>query len=524
LQFFTEGAATKPIHTIPAGLAGEVRRSVAGARLHIDHRHSELEFDLVIKGAGSFMLDERNYVLKPGTLIWLVPDQQHRLVRSPGLEMWVVNIRPELIEPERIAQLATRPLRQLPGEELVDLDRLLSQVAQDSDDPAVYNAGITYLAKRAWRASRDSPPARARPMHAAVARALLLLRESGAALSLSELAEAAGAAAPYLSRLLIEHTGRSFVDWRNHIRLDRFIEAYRPGTNLLAAAFDAGFGSYARFNHIFNDVIGCSPSEWVKRGQDRDDGTAAVRPIDYGMPRAPNFSARQRWIGLVPMVAPAITTLLGKTFIDRLLAAAPSDVPDSQEPFELLEARLPAPERKRLIASLRHDHPDLVNDLAQLIDAHDFAATYTQVLAAFGLSATRLLDAVTALFTVVWVASGHGTDPGQPHVEAVRRQVQGTLGAKLARLDRRTAQDAHTALLCHFVIIYRALEAARASGDPRAFDQLRDAATRYGRGAFGGDIADIDLTSRGFVRAGRREVRRKSGMRLSRKVSVPVSG
>jgi hypothetical protein len=34
-----------PNSGVPAGLAGEVRRSVAGARLHIDHRHAELEFD-----------------------------------------------------------------------------------------------------------------------------------------------------------------------------------------------------------------------------------------------------------------------------------------------------------------------------------------------------------------------------------------------------------------------------------------------------------------------------------------------
>ncbi len=150
-----------------------------------------------------------------GTLIWLMPGQRHRLVRSPSLEMWVMNFRSELLEAAQLATLAAEPLKQLSGEALMDLDRLLSQVAQDSDDPLVYNAGITYVVRRALRASRDSPPANARPLHPAVPWALLLLRQSGAVDSLSRIAKAAGVTAPYLSRLLVEHTGRSFLDWRN---------------------------------------------------------------------------------------------------------------------------------------------------------------------------------------------------------------------------------------------------------------------------------------------------------------------
>ena len=62
-----------PVRTrdIPAGLVGEIRRTVAGARFDVDHRHAELEFDLVVRGSGSFTLDNENYALKPGTLIWL---------------------------------------------------------------------------------------------------------------------------------------------------------------------------------------------------------------------------------------------------------------------------------------------------------------------------------------------------------------------------------------------------------------------------------------------------------------------
>lgn len=68
-------AITERTRDIPAGLVGEIRRTVAGGRFDVDHRHAELEFDLVVRGSGSFTLDNENYVLKPGTLIWLVPAQ-----------------------------------------------------------------------------------------------------------------------------------------------------------------------------------------------------------------------------------------------------------------------------------------------------------------------------------------------------------------------------------------------------------------------------------------------------------------
>ena len=484
-----------------------MRRSTAGARLAVDHHHPELEFDLVLKGAGSLVLDERSYALKPGTLIWLVPGQRHRLVRSPGLEMWVVSIRPELLEAGQIAELAAAPLHILPGEELIDLDRLLSQVAQDSDQPAVYNAGIAYLTLRAWRASRASPAARTRPMHPAVARALMKLGESSAAVSLSELAEAAGVAAPYLSRLLIEHTGRSFVDWRNRIRLDRFMDFYRPGANLLDAALGAGFGSYARFHHIFSEIIGCAPSEWAREAEERGvpaEGQraappAAALPPGYGVPGASMLSARQGWTRLLPMIGPAAGAVLGQSFLARLLGARPGEARASR--FENLDASLPPAARARLIASLGSKDPASAEEIAGLLAAHDFPGTAAGVLSVFGLSASRLGDVVTALAIALWLAANGASDPGLAEVEAVGSQVAGALRATLSRLDPRTAQEAHDALLCHFVIAYQAIRAARASGDPRALEQLAEVGRYCGREALGGELAKVKLTARGFLKA-----------------------
>ena len=508
-------AITERTRDIPAGLVGEIRRTVAGGRFDVDHRHAELEFDLVVRGSGSFTLDNENYVLKPGTLIWLVPGQRHRLVRGPHLEMWVVSVRPDLVDVGRIEDLGARPSRLLPGHELVDLDRLLSQVAQDSDEPSVYNAGIIYLTMRAWRASRDTPSATRRPMHSAVARALLLLRQSGGAMSLSQLAKEAGVTSPYLSRLLIEHSARSFVEWRNRIRLERFIAQYRPGDNLLSTAFNAGFGSYARFHRVFNDIVGCSPSEWIKRGADPAAAPHDLMeaPADYGMPETAALSARQRWTRLVPALGAATGTLFGQGFLKQLVAAAPQEGGGASRQFDRLDGSLPASERERLLAALRSKDPVVADDLARVLEAVDFADTYKGIVEFFGYSASSLVDAATAFVLVVCVAANRASDPVPDQTGAARKQVLGALTGTLARLGEEAAQSAHTTLIAAFVVTYHALQATRASGDPRAFHEFGEAARRSAREALGGDVTKIVLTSSGFVPRQRASKGARSGVK-----------
>jgi AraC-like DNA-binding protein len=483
------------------GLIGEVRRTVAGARIHIDHSHAEVEFDLVVRGSGSYTLGETTYRLKPGTMFWVKPGRQHRLVRAPQLEMWVVMLRDDVVAADWMAEIAARPSHLLPGEELVDLDQLLSQVAQDSDEPATYNAGLGYVVRRAQRACRSTPPAHIKPMHPAVARALLLLREHGAERSLAQLAKETATSAPYLSRLLIEHTNRSFVDWRNRVRLERFMEIYRPGANLLAASNDAGFGSYARFHHVFSDVVGCSPSEWARQGDRRatltPDDAAQNKSTPYGLPSSLNLSVRQRWLRLVPLVSPAIGAYLGKSFLKQLVSIDSSTVKAGQRPLAVSDASLPAGEVEQLIAALRKSDQAGADELARLVEMHDFPAIFSSLLTVFGLAPTDMAHAVVALLLLLWTAIHGAGDPSVDQVQAAGRQAQRAL--ERLNLDPSGARAAYTAVLCHFVVGYHALQAARASGDARTLEQLGTAARASSRELFGSELTDIGFGNQGLV-------------------------
>lgn len=58
--------------------------------------------------------------------------------------------------------------------------------------------------------------------------------------------------------------GISLVEYRNRLRLERFLALVeRGGGNLLQAALDAGFGSYAQFHRVFRAMLGATPKEYL---------------------------------------------------------------------------------------------------------------------------------------------------------------------------------------------------------------------------------------------------------------------
>jgi AraC-like DNA-binding protein len=66
----------------------------------------------------------------------------------------------------------------------------------------------------------------------------------------------------HLSRTFKEQTGVSISRFRNEQRLQRFLRIYGRvrRTTALAAALEAGFGSYAQFHRVFREQTGRSPS------------------------------------------------------------------------------------------------------------------------------------------------------------------------------------------------------------------------------------------------------------------------
>jgi AraC-like DNA-binding protein len=282
-----------------AGSDGRVVRHAAGDLRPGSHRHAELELNLVVRGTASYLVGERRYELTPGTLTWLFPDQEHVLVdESSDLALWWAVFRPDLV-----ARTATSPGAQplLQGDpigryshrldpqrvtRLADLFRELHEAG--SLDDSLFNVGLSYLLLGAWRAFLDSDDGVGGvDLHPAVYRVARLLHADPNADRLPGLARTVGLSAPHLSRLFNTQLGLSITRFRNQQRLQRFLRLYGNGrrTTALAAAHEAGFGSYAQFYRVFRQETGRNPA--MLRTAAADDKASVIAPPDRQSSRRP---------------------------------------------------------------------------------------------------------------------------------------------------------------------------------------------------------------------------------------------
>ncbi len=238
------------------------------------HRHAELELNLVVRGTASYLLGDRRYELTPGTLTWLFPGQDHVLVdESADHELWWAVFRPGLVS-RTAAATPVGPLverdpvgefsRRLDVRRAGRLEALLRELHdRETVDDALLNAGLAYLLLFAWRAFLESEDLVAGvDVHPAVETVARWLRADPEAGGLDALARSAGLSPSHLSRIFKAQTGVSITRFRNQQRLERFMALYGNGrrTTALAAALEAGFGSYAQCYRVLRAETGKAPT------------------------------------------------------------------------------------------------------------------------------------------------------------------------------------------------------------------------------------------------------------------------
>ncbi len=215
---------------------------------------------------------------------------------------------------------------------------------------------------------------------------------------------------------------------------------------------------------------------------------------------------------MLPLAGPAVAAFLGEAFLQHLLATGRVPAKAKRVRFSVDRAGLLPAEIERLVTTLRAGDAAGADAFAELIRTHDFPATFATVLDPFELSPTDLADGLAALLVALWVAVNGASDPSLDQVQAVARQVEQALLWKpselgAARFTEGRLAEVHAAVLCHFVVVYHAVQAARASGAARVQEQLRKSARGLGRQVFGSDLTDIAFVTDGFAR--RPDIRKK---------------
>jgi len=238
------------------------------------HQHEELELNVVFSGTLTYAVESSRYDLQEGSCLWLFPSQPHMIIAaSDQVQMLVAVFKKGLIEQLDLSSWAGElarstvsqvSCRTLSPENLERIRELYEQIIGGPQAAVYADTGLRWLLVSAWKAYGEAEDASSTGMHAALIRALQLMR-AHPDYSTDRLADLIHISRSHLSRLFHEQTGTCLQDYRNRIRLERFFVLYERERNCLHAALDAGFGSYAQFYRVCKKNLGISPRTYIQQ-------------------------------------------------------------------------------------------------------------------------------------------------------------------------------------------------------------------------------------------------------------------
>lgn len=262
------------------------RLAVAGEGAHW-HFHPEMELTLFTSGAGTRFVGDHIGEFAAGDLVLLgekLPHYWHTVGPSSGLSVqWhfppahAVWGLPEAAGLENLFRQAGRGLRLTGGaavaarsgmEELVESEGMMRLAGFFRLLAGLATAGAAerkVLSRRTFLQRADTAH------KAAIARAVSYLAASfREPVRLEEVLALAKMTRPTFARQFKQHSGRTFSEFLNHLRLQAACrELQDTDRSVLELALGCGFSQISFFNRCFRRVMGCSPTDYRDRSRRR---------------------------------------------------------------------------------------------------------------------------------------------------------------------------------------------------------------------------------------------------------------
>jgi AraC-like DNA-binding protein/mannose-6-phosphate isomerase-like protein (cupin superfamily) len=246
---------------IPGAARGHVWHHVPATR-RPRHFHAEPELNLIAAGRAAFGYGEASISVSAGDLLWWPPGQDHVLLdATPDLDLYVIGVTPAFSEhvlagrgPGGAARL------RLDHDTLASL-RTTCAVQMSAVDAAAVERHVGDL----WREA-NGLRARIPDHHPLTVRAVSSLLGQPD-LKRGELARLIHGNASEVSRYFHRDMGQTLVAYRTRLRLIRFIQLVEGGgQSFLAAAIEAGFGSYSQCHRAFQRAFDSTPRVFFGTG------------------------------------------------------------------------------------------------------------------------------------------------------------------------------------------------------------------------------------------------------------------
>ncbi len=251
------------------------------------HFHAEPELNLITAGSARFGFGEAAMSVVAGDLLWWPPGQDHVLLdASPDFDLYVIGVSPgfsERIASEDGGTTSGGAARLALDPGLLARFTAVCAAPMSLGATAAVERHVGELWRDAHRLRVRSPD-----WHPLTRRTLASVLDRPE-LTRGELAELVHGNVSEVSRHFRHDIGLTLSEYRARLRLLRFIDRVERGQRLLAAAEEAGFGSYSQCHRVFQRTLACTPrlffgSSLADEMRDRFAPWPAPRTLSKGLP------------------------------------------------------------------------------------------------------------------------------------------------------------------------------------------------------------------------------------------------
>jgi len=246
------------------------------------HWHPELELIYVKEGEFALYLNNIEYLLKAGDLVFIEGGCLHRGVpENCNYDCIVLDLSMLRRQQKDAAEKYLQPLASMemgidcllhPSEEaLYQLSVSLFETMKKREafyELKVYSLLFGMLEQLyVQQKLRPSDSTKHRRQTEAVSRLLDWIDENYAEpITLSRLANLSGMSEKYICRIFKEYTSKSPIRYINELRIENACyQIIYEGKSVTEAAYDCGFNELSYFSKVFKEQMGLSPSVYLKK-------------------------------------------------------------------------------------------------------------------------------------------------------------------------------------------------------------------------------------------------------------------